>query len=91
MSELRTLDGPTLMPSSGTPLNLAQMMATIDCGRTGEAFLASKCSHFWVRRLQTLTVFIETTAWLVEQRIDILLILVAERIRGYNAIAWLAN
>lgn len=28
MLELRTLDGPTLMPSSGTPLNLAQMMAS---------------------------------------------------------------
>lgn len=28
MSELRTLDGPTLMPSSGTPLSLAQMMAS---------------------------------------------------------------
>lgn len=55
-----------------------------------EAFLNSTCSHSRVRKLQTLAVLSETTVWLEGQGIDILLIPVAERIRGYNAVAWLA-
>lgn len=55
-----------------------------------EAFLNSTCSHSRVRKLQTLAVLSETTVWLEGQGIYILLIPVAERIRGYNVVAWLA-
>lgn len=55
-----------------------------------EAFLNSRCSHSSVRKLQTMAVLSETRGWLEGQGIDIPLIPVAERIRGYNAVAWLA-